>query len=59
VRSIDPGNRDANGASSVAVGAAGGNVCLLDGSVSWKKIQQMQAYRGSHLWGDDGCWAMW
>ena len=59
VQSLDPSNRGARGASSLAVGAAGGNVGLLDGSVSWKKIGQMQIYRGSQQWGDDGCWAMW
>ena len=59
VKSVDPGNRDAGGASSLAIGAAGGNVGLLDGSVSWKKIGQMQIYRGSNLWQDDGCWAVW
>jgi prepilin-type processing-associated H-X9-DG protein len=37
----------------------GGNVGMLDGSVSWRRIHQMQIYRGSQLWDDDGCWAMW
>ncbi len=45
--------------SSSEIGAAGGNVGLLDGSVSWRKIQAMQVYRGSQLWGDSGCIAMW
>jgi len=45
--------------TSAQVGAAGGNVGLLDGSVSWRKVQQMQVYCGSQLWGDDGCIAMW
>ena len=49
----------ANGASSAAIGAAGGNVGLLDGSVQWRGIRQMQTYRGSQQWGDAGCWAMW
>jgi type II secretory pathway pseudopilin PulG len=49
----------AGGHSSAAVGAAGGNVGLLDGSVSWKKIQNMKVYCGSQIWGDDGCIAMW
>src|SRR5690242_12767367 len=40
------------GRSPVDVGAVGGNVGLLDGSVSWKKIQNMQIYRGSQQWGD-------
>ena len=56
---IDPSNANFDGASSEAAGATGGNVGLLDGSVAWKKIRQMQIYRGSQLWDDDGCWAMW
>ncbi|HLH55048.1 MAG TPA: prepilin-type N-terminal cleavage/methylation domain-containing protein [Verrucomicrobiae bacterium] len=47
------------GRSSADIGAAGGNVGLLDGSVSWKKIQTMQVYCGSQQWGDEGCIAMW
>ena len=47
------------GRSSAQIGAAGGNVGLLDGSVSWKKIQKMQIYGGSQQWGNDGCIAMW
>lgn len=41
------------------IGATGGNIGLLDGSVSWKNIGQMQTYRGSQQWEDDGCKAMW
>ena len=41
------------------IGAQGGNVGLLDGSVSWRKISQMEIYRGSQAWGNDGCIAMW
>ena len=41
------------------IGAAGGNVGLLDGSVSWRKIARMRVYRGSQQWGDQGCLAMW
>ena len=52
-------NPNATGASAAAIGAAGGNMGLLDGSVSWKNIKQMQVYRGSQQWGDSGCWAMW
>jgi hypothetical protein len=55
----DAANEGAGGASSAALGAQGGNVGLLDGSVSWKKIDQMQIYRGSQQWDDNGCWAMW
>lgn len=47
------------GASSMDIGASGGNVGLLDGSVSWKRIQQMNKYRGSRLWGSGGCFAVW
>ena len=47
------------GRTSAEIGAAGGNVGLLDGSVSWKKIQNMSIYCGSQQWGDDGCIAMW
>ena len=52
-------NISAGGASSAAIGAAGGNVGLLDGSVSWKPIRQMDTYRGSQMWDDSGCYAMW
>ncbi len=52
-------NIGAGGTSASDIGASGGNVGLLDGSVHWKKIQQMDVYRGSQQWDDDGCWAMW
>jgi len=45
--------------SSALIGAMGGNVALLDGSVSWRNIKQMQVYQGSLGWGDGGCIAMW
>jgi len=47
------------GRSPADLGAVGGNVGLLDGSVSWKKIDRMQIYCGSQQWGDSGCIAMW
>ncbi len=56
---LDASNPNASGSSAAAIGAAGGNLGLLDGSVSWKNIKQMQVYRGSQQWGDFGCWAMW
>ena len=59
LRECDAANPRAKGAASAVIGAAGGNVGLLDGSVSWKKIQQMRIYRGSQQWGNNGCWAMW
>jgi prepilin-type N-terminal cleavage/methylation domain-containing protein len=49
----------ARGKTSLDLGAAGGNIGLLDGSVAWKKAGQMLTYRGSQQWGDDGCRAMW
>jgi prepilin-type processing-associated H-X9-DG protein len=55
---LTPGS-DVGIPSSAALGAMGGNMGFLDGSVSWKKINQMRIYRGSQLWGDLGCIAMW
>jgi prepilin-type N-terminal cleavage/methylation domain-containing protein len=56
---IDAANPTAGGARPDAIGAAGGNIGLLDGSISWKPISQMRIYRGSQAWDDNGCWAMW
>jgi prepilin-type N-terminal cleavage/methylation domain-containing protein len=55
----DYANENAMGASSAALGALGGNVGLLDGSIAWKNISKMRIYRGSQKWDADGCWAMW
>jgi hypothetical protein len=57
----DASNQSGSGAgrSPSDLGAAGGNVGLLDGSVSWRKIEKMQVYCGSQQWGDSGCIAMW
>lgn len=55
----DYSNQDAAGASSADIGAVGGNVGLLDGSVAWKNVNRMRIYRGSQKWHYDGCWAMW
>ena len=41
------------------IGAQGGNVALLDGSVSWRDIRQMKTYRASQLWEDDGAFGNW
>lgn len=59
LRDGDFSNPSADGASSAAIGAVGGNVGLLDGSVSWKPIGDMKPYRGSRLWGSGGCFAVW
>ncbi len=56
---MDASNQNRAGANSAQVGAQGGNVGLLDGSVSWKDIKRMRIYRGSQQWDDNGCWAMW
>ncbi len=55
----DSGNSSAGGASSQAIGAKGGNVGYLDGSVRWIPIGQMKPYRGSRFWGSGGCFAVW
>ena len=55
----DYANENAQGASSLALGAVGGNVGLLDGSVAWRNARKMLIYRGSQQWDENGCWAMW
>jgi len=52
-------NLGADGASSVVLGATGGNIGKMDGSVAWQPIKQMKLRRGSQQYGPDGCWAMW
>jgi prepilin-type N-terminal cleavage/methylation domain-containing protein len=41
------------------IGARGGNVALLDGSVAWRDIKQMKTYRASQLWEDEGAFGNW
>lgn len=41
------------------IGGQGGNVGLLDGSVSWKAARRMRVYRASQLWETDGAFGMW
>lgn len=53
------GNTSFKGATSEEIGAVGGHVGLLDGSVSWKHIRDMKIYRGSRQWDEDGCYTMW
>jgi len=55
----DSTNPAARGIPSEQIGAVGGNVGLLDGSASWKKIADMKIYRGSHLHARSGCFAAW
>lgn len=41
------------------IGGKGGNVGLLDGSVAWKRIEQMRHYRASQIWAADGSFGLW
>lgn len=41
------------------IGAKGGNVGKLDGSVAWKDIARMSPYRASQLWDSDGAFGYW
>ncbi len=59
LRDRDTSEENAQSDFSGAIGAAGGNVGLLDGSVAWKNMSQMKRYRGSKLWEDSGCFAAW
>ena len=52
-------NNLGSGKTSIEIGAAGGNVGLLDGSVSWIPVNKMLIYPGSRMYGPLGCWAMW
>ena len=47
------------GVPPASIGAKGGNIAWLDGSVRWKDIRSMSVYRGSRLWDDQGCYAVW
>jgi prepilin-type N-terminal cleavage/methylation domain-containing protein len=59
ISSEDYSNGSARGMAPQKIGAAGGHVALLDGSVHWKTISQMEPHQGSRLWDDDGCFALW
>jgi hypothetical protein len=58
-RGKDFANEHAAGLASAAIGAQGGNIGLVDGSVAWKAIKQMKVYSGSLKWGEAGCHAAW
>jgi hypothetical protein len=58
LKAIEDGG-NAGSQTSADIGAVGGHVVLLDGSVAWKGIKQMVIYAGSQKWGATGCWAMW
>jgi len=53
------GNVSLEGAPSEQIGAVGGHIGCLDGSVSWKHIRDMKIYRGSRQWDDTGCFTTW
>ena len=53
------GNASLEGAPSEQIGAVGGHLGLLDGSVYWKHIKDMKIYRGSRRWDDTGCYTTW
>jgi prepilin-type N-terminal cleavage/methylation domain-containing protein len=55
----DFSNANANGAASADLGATGGNLGNMDGSVTWLPMRKMKLRRGSQQYGPDGCWAMW
>ena len=57
--SSDFSNLEVGGASSASLGATGGNVGQMDGSVNWVPIRKMKLRRGSQQYGPDGCWALW
>jgi hypothetical protein len=54
----DDADKGAVNTTSRDIGASGGNVGLLDGSVAWKSIRQMRNFEGSRPSGD-GCLAAW
>ena len=59
LRDGDFSNGGAQGTSPKQIGAVGGNVGLVDGSVNWKPIAQMKQYRGWSSQLEDECWALW
>jgi len=59
LRDGDFSNVNAHGATPKHIGAIGGNVGLLDGSVSWKPVAQMTQYRGWSSNLQDECLALW
>jgi prepilin-type N-terminal cleavage/methylation domain-containing protein len=59
LRDGDFSNDGVFGTTPKQIGAVGGNVGLVDGSVSWKPISQMKQYRGWSSEMVDECWALW
>src|SRR5437867_6252662 len=59
LRNGDFSNVGAQGTSPKQIGAVGGNIGLVDGSVNWKPISQMKQYRGWSSQLENECWALW
>ena len=56
---MDFGNSGSLGRTSQDIGAVGGHIGNMDGSVEWRSIQKMRLRHGSRRWGPEGCYAMW
>ncbi len=56
---LNYGSPGLGGTPSEQVGAEGGHIGLLDGSVSWKHMANMNIYRGSRMQGSFGCFTAW
>jgi prepilin-type N-terminal cleavage/methylation domain-containing protein len=41
------------------IGAKGGHIGLLDGSVRWRGINEMRVYRASQMWDEAGAFGVW
>jgi prepilin-type N-terminal cleavage/methylation domain-containing protein len=42
-----------------SIGGQGGNIGLLNGSVSWRPISKMRVYKASNLWDTSGAYGYW
>ena len=58
LRNGDFSNVGAQGTSPKQIGAVGGNVALVDGSVNWKAISHMKQYHGWSIQLQDESWAL-
>jgi prepilin-type N-terminal cleavage/methylation domain-containing protein len=59
MESGDSRNKSVRGIPSKDIGAAGGNLGNLDGSVKWKSIDDMKVYKASRFHEERGCFAAW
>lgn len=58
-QAMDFSNASVRGQNSRDIGAVGGNLGHMDGSVEWKSIERMRQRHGSRRWQEQGCYAMW